>query len=54
MRYIQTHEYPGSKANGDTRRGAARAAAGATVTGGIVAACAYRPACRYPWRLLAG
>jgi hypothetical protein len=44
MRYIQTQEHPGSKALGDTWRGAARAAAGTTTTGGVVAACARRPA----------
>jgi hypothetical protein len=40
LRYVQTQEHPGSKAVEDTQRGAARAAAGTTVTSGIVAACA--------------
>ena len=45
MRYRQTQEHPESKANGDSRRGAARVAADTTVTGITVAACACRPAC---------
>jgi hypothetical protein len=42
--YMQIKEHPGSKTSGDTRRGAARAAAGTTFTGGIVAACSNFPA----------
>jgi hypothetical protein len=50
MNLLQAQEHTGSKAIGNTRRGAARAAAGTTVTGFIVAACAYRSACRAPRR----
>jgi hypothetical protein len=46
--YIQTQEHPGRKARGNTRRGASRAVAGTTVTGGVVAACAHRHAFRAP------
>jgi hypothetical protein len=44
LRYIQTQEHPGSKASGETRRGAPRAAAGTIFTGSIAAAYSNRPA----------
>jgi|AntAceMinimDraft_5_1070358.scaffolds.fasta_scaffold48047_1 hypothetical protein len=46
MRCIQTQEDSRRKTNGGTLCGAERAAAGATVTGEIIAVSARCPACR--------
>ena len=45
---LQAGEHSESKAIEDTLRGAARAAAGAAVTGGIVVTCVHRPAFTAP------
>ena len=48
MRYTHTQEHERSKGSGETRPEAGRAAAGTTVTGGIVADFARRQAARTP------